>query len=67
MLARQQAESAALAKFAKQHDTAIIADEVFFDYSLESETPSPAANQELKGASHAAEWSWGLLPDESFK
>ena len=50
----KQAESAALAKFAKQHDTAIIADEVFFDYSLESETPSPAANQEPKGASHAA-------------
>jgi len=50
----KQAESAALEEFAKQHETAIIADEVFLDYSLESETPSAAANQEPKGASHAA-------------
>jgi alanine-synthesizing transaminase len=50
----KQAESAALGQFAKQHEMAIIADEVFFDYSLESETPSGVANQEPKGASHAA-------------
>jgi alanine-synthesizing transaminase len=50
----KQAESVALTKFAKEHEVAIIADEVFLDYSLESETASAVRNQKPKGASHAA-------------